>query len=71
MAKEKCDRNCATCAQENRSFCAVQMAMANQELLVNLSKQIEELKTMNKHNEALIAPYLDTTEPTALGTEEE
>lgn len=43
MAKDKCDRNCATCGAENRSFCAVQMAMANQEILMAMSAKLDAL----------------------------
>lgn len=68
MAKEKCDRNCATCNAENRSFCAVQMAMANQEILLSLSKTINELAEMSKSNTQLISP-VDISEPTDLGAE--
>lgn len=65
MAKEKCDRNCATCGAENRSYCAVQMAMANQELLLALSAKVDTLSV--KNNAELIPPVI--SEPTALGAE--
>ena len=41
--KEKCDRNCATCGVDNRSYCAVQMAMANQEILIKLHEKVDAL----------------------------
>lgn len=63
MAKDKCDRNCATCGAENRSFCAVQMAMANQELLLALSAKLDALAV--KNNAELIPPAI--AEPTAPG----
>lgn len=63
MAKDKCDRNCATCGAENRSFCAVQMVMANQELLLALSAKLDAL-TAN-HNAELIPPVI--AEPTDSG----
>ena len=63
MAKDKCDRNCATCNAENRSFCAVQVAMANQELLLVMSAQIEALAA--KNNAELIPPVI--AEPTDSG----
>lgn len=72
MAKDKCDRNCATCGAENRSFCAVQMAMANQEILMSLTKQVGELaelaKSTKKETE-LIPPVCatDISEPTDSG----
>lgn len=64
MAKEKCDRDCATCGAENRSFCAVQMAMANQELLLAMSAKIDALA--EKNNAELIPPVI--AEPTDSGT---
>lgn len=63
MAKDKCDRNCATCRAENRSFCAVQMAMANQEILLALSAKIDALSANN--NAELIPPVI--AEPTDSG----
>lgn len=63
MAKDKCDRNCATCGAENRSFCAVQMAMANQEILMTMSAKLDAL-TAN-HNAELIPPVI--AEPTDSG----
>lgn len=69
MAKDKCDRNCATCGAENRSFCAVQMAMANQEILMAL---LQEVRDMKSNNTTLIAPQFtptpgETAEPTDSG----
>lgn len=63
MAKDKCDRNCATCGAENRSFCAVQMAMANQELLLALSAKIDVLSA--KPDAEFIPPAI--AEPTDSG----
>lgn len=63
MAKDKCDRNCATCNAENRSFCAVQMAMANQEILLAFSAKIDALSANN--NAELIPPVI--AEPTDSG----
>lgn len=63
MAKDKCDRNCATCGAENRSFCAVQMAMANQEILLALSAKIDALSSNS--NAELIPPVI--AEPTDSG----
>lgn len=63
MAKDKCDRNCATCAAENRSFCAVQMAMANQEILMAMSAKLDVLTA--KNNAELIPPVI--AEPTDSG----
>lgn len=66
MAKDKCDRNCATCGAENRSFCAVQMAMANQEILLALSVKLDALTA--KTNAELIPPVI--AEPTDSGAAE-
>ncbi len=63
MAKDKCDRNCATCGAENRSFCAVQMAMANQEILMAMSVKLDAL--VEKNNADLIPPAI--AEPTDSG----
>lgn len=43
MAKEKCDRNCATCGMDNRSFCAVQIALANQELIISMTQEMTRI----------------------------
>lgn len=69
MAKDKCDRNCATCGAENRSFCAVQMAMANQEILLSIFQEIREMKS---NNAELIPPQFtpspeENAEPTDSG----
>lgn len=43
MAKDKCDKNCATCGIDNRSYCAVQIGMANQEMLMQLAQTVNQL----------------------------
>lgn len=63
MAKDKCDRNCATCGADNRSFCAVQMAMANQEILMAMSAKLDAFTA--KNNAELIPPVI--AEPTDSG----
>ena len=69
MAKEKCDKNCATCSNDNRSFCAVQMAMANQEILISLTRKIETIFESNKQTELVTPIYnKDIPEPTDSGT---
>lgn len=65
MAKEKCDKNCATCSNDNRSFCAVQMAMANQELIIALTAKIDRLTEAD--GQILLSP-IPNTEPTDSGT---
>lgn len=71
MAKEKCDRDCSTCNAENRSFCAVQMTMANQEILLSLVKKIDEMAINKDTITELIAPVCNTgiSEPTDSGAE--
>lgn len=69
MAKDKCDRNCATCGAENRSYCAVQTALANQEILMTLLQEIHDMKSKSGE---LIAPQFtpspkETAEPTDSG----
>ena len=71
MAKEKCDRDCSTCGNDNRSFCAVQMAMANQEILMAI---VEETRKMKGGSEVILTPSPlmpseeENTEPTDSGT---
>lgn len=43
MAKEGCDKNCATCDIGNRAYCAVQLGLKNQELLMNMQTIISGL----------------------------
>lgn len=71
MAKEKCDRDCSTCNAENRSFCAVQMVMANQEILLALVKKVDELAIIKNSGTELILPVCNTeiSEPTDSGAE--
>lgn len=69
MAKEQCDRNCATCGAENRSYCAVQMAIANQELLMSISNTVNELAAISNSQTQLIPPAATISEPTVPGAE--
>lgn len=71
MAKEKCDRDCSTCNTENRSFCAVQMAIANQEILLTLVKKVDDLSIRQEASAELISPACNTGifEPTGSGAE--
>lgn len=70
MAKQNCDKNCLTCGQEQRSYCAVQMANANQELIMSLLQEVREMKSSGAN---LIVPHLvpvqteEETEPTDSG----
>lgn len=43
MAKEGCDKNCATCDIGNRAYCAVQLGLKNQELLMNMQTIVSGL----------------------------
>lgn len=67
MAKDKCDRNCATCGAENRSFCAVQMAMANQEILMTLLQEVREMKSSS--GELIVPQFTPSPEETAEPTD--
>lgn len=71
MAKEKCDRDCSTCNAENRSFCAVQMAIANQEILLALAKKVDDIAIRQDARAELIPPVCNTgiSEPTDSGAE--
>lgn len=71
MAKDKCDRDCSTCGNDNRSFCAVQMAMANQEILLALVKEVRELAVRQNAETELIQPVcnIGISEPTDSGAE--
>lgn len=71
MAKEKCDRDCSTCNAENRSFCAVQMAIANQEILLTLVKKVDDLSERKETMAELIPPVCKKgiSEPTGPGAE--
>lgn len=42
-AKKGCDRNCSTCSRENQSYCAVQIALRNQD---SIAQVIEGMKTV-------------------------
>lgn len=53
--KEKCDRNCATCGMDNRSYCAVQMAITNQEILMSL---VEKMATLVGGQSSPIPPII-------------
>ena len=43
MAKTGCDKNCSTCDIGNRAFCAVQLGLKNQELLLNVQNTVQAL----------------------------
>lgn len=69
MAKDKCDRNCSSCTIDNRTFCAVQMAIANQEMIMAIQKRVEEMNERQMKKEELIHPaYNGIAEPTDSGT---
>ena len=42
-AKKGCDRDCSTCSRENQSYCAVQIALRNQD---SIAQAIEAIKTI-------------------------
>lgn len=43
MSKTGCDKNCSTCDINNRSFCAVQLGLKSQELIVQQQEMINSL----------------------------
>lgn len=65
MAKQNCDKDCMTCALEQRSYCAVKMSIANQEMLMALTAKIDALAVTGKTE--LISPII--SEPTVPGAE--
>lgn len=40
MKENGCDRNCATCTPENRSYCAAQLGLRNQETLAKVNESL-------------------------------
>lgn len=71
MAKDKCDRNCSTCTIDNRTFCAVQMVLANQEMIMAIQKRVEEMNERQVRKEELLHPSCnDIPVPTDPGTVE-
>lgn len=46
MAKTGCDKNCSTCDINNRSFCAVQLGLKNQELIMAQGAIISQQQEM-------------------------
>lgn len=40
MKEKGCDRNCATCTPENRSYCAAQLGLRNQESLAKVEESL-------------------------------
>lgn len=46
MAKTGCDKNCSTCDINNRTFCAVQLGLKNQELIVQQGEIIAQQQEM-------------------------
>lgn len=69
MAKKDCDKDCMTCGQEQRSYCAVQMTKTNQEILMSL---LQEIRGMKRDGGNLIVPHFvpateEETEPTDSG----
>lgn len=53
--KEKCDKNCATCSMDNRSYCAIQISIANQEMLMQLH---ENLSVLTGKSASIIQPTI-------------
>lgn len=72
MEKDRCDRNCATCGAENRSFCAVQMAIASQEILMTILQEVRDMKS--SHGDLITPQFIpspkEIAEPTDSGAAE-
>lgn len=62
MSKTKCDNDCASCGIDNRTFCAVQMARANQELILSLAKRFDECQQVIGLLSGQLAPMLPTSD---------
>lgn len=43
MAKQGCDKDCSTCDMNNRTFCAVQLGLKNQEIILKQQEVITSL----------------------------
>ncbi len=54
--KEQCDKNCATCPMDNRTYCAVQIALATQSLVLQQSEAIAALTQRMAPTAAPIQP---------------
>lgn len=70
MAKQNCDKDCSSCSTDQRCFCAVQMGITNQELLIRIAQEIDKLKG---EDGGLIVPHINSiksekeTAPTGSG----
>lgn len=58
MAKTGCDKDCSTCALDNRMFCAVQLGLKNQELILQQGAIISKQQEMISSLVQLLSPLL-------------
>lgn len=58
MAKTGCDKDCSTCDMGNRTFCAVQLGLKNQELIVRQGAIISRQQEMIGSLVQLLSPLL-------------
>lgn len=65
--KTGCDRDCSTCDVGNRSFCAVQLSLKNQELLIEqqstIAQQQEIIKSLVEVLTPILSPSASLTSP--------
>ena len=58
MAKEGCDKNCATCDIGNRAYCAVQLGLKNQELGLKNQELLMNMQTIVSGLIQVLTPIL-------------
>ena len=58
MAKTGCDKDCSTCDMNNRTFCAVQLSLANQELIMQQGNIIAQQQEMINSLVKILSPLL-------------
>lgn len=58
MAKNGCDKDCSTCDIGNRTFCAVQLGLKNQELIVQQGAVIAQQQEMIGSLVQILSPLL-------------
>lgn len=44
--KKGCDRNCSTCSRENQSYCAVLIALRNQDAIAQINEGIKTIASV-------------------------
>lgn len=59
--KNGCDKDCSTCDVGNRAFCAVQLGLKNQELLIQQSATIAQQQEIIKTLVSVLTPVLSSS----------